>query len=194
LGRAAGFEFLHVPYQGAAPALQDLLGGQIAATLTTSPAALPQSRSRARTVRPLVTTGPHRNSYLPDVPTVREAGYPTLEYVDWFGVFVPVKTPVDIVNKLNREIREALRTKGVHSGYANLSLISPEARQATLRNWSNSIPSGGHKSCRHPVLGPKIERAYRWAKSHSRHRTHGLSPLLPRRRTAVREPKGRGTP
>jgi tripartite-type tricarboxylate transporter receptor subunit TctC len=56
------------------------------------------------------------------VPTVREAGYPTLEYVDWFGVFVPVKTPVDIVNKLNREIREALRTKGVHSGYAHLSL------------------------------------------------------------------------
>ena len=72
LARAAGFEFTHVPYQGAAPAVQNLLGGQIAAAVLPIHDALPHVQSG--TVRALATTGPRRSPWLPELPTIKEAG------------------------------------------------------------------------------------------------------------------------
>src|SRR5215475_9331324 len=119
LARAAGVELLHVPYQGAAPAMQNLLGGEIAANVTVLPAALPHVQ--AGTIRALATTGPQRSRLLPDVPTLSESGFPGLESVEWFGTFVPAKTPADIVGKLNRAVRDALTTGEVKAGLAKLS-------------------------------------------------------------------------
>ena len=119
LARAAGVELLHVPYQGAAPAMQNLLGGEIAANVTVLPAALPHVQ--AGTIRALATTGPQRSPLLPDVPTLSESGFPGLESVEWFGTFVPAKTPADIVAKLNGAVREALTTSEVKVGLAKLS-------------------------------------------------------------------------
>lgn len=119
LARAAGFEFVHLPYQGGAPAMQDLLGGQISASVSVFANAFPHIQSGS--LRALVTTGPQRSALLPDVPTVREAGYPALEVVEWFGVFVPAKTPADVVDSLGTAIREALRTNEVKAGLARLS-------------------------------------------------------------------------
>jgi tripartite-type tricarboxylate transporter receptor subunit TctC len=119
LARSAGFEFVHVPYQGSAPAVQDLLGGQIAATIVPFDTTLPHILSGK--LRALATTGPQRSASLPDVPTVREAGYPGLERVGWWGTFLPAKTPAEIVDRLDKATREALKTNEVKAGLATLS-------------------------------------------------------------------------
>jgi tripartite-type tricarboxylate transporter receptor subunit TctC len=121
LTRAAGFEFIHVPYQGGATAVQNLLGGQIAATiLPLDNNTLPYIQSGD--FRALVTTGPRRSAFIPDVPTVREAGYPALEAVEWIGILVPAKTPAGMVNNLNSAIREVLKTDEFKASLAKLSV------------------------------------------------------------------------
>jgi tripartite-type tricarboxylate transporter receptor subunit TctC len=118
LARAASFEFVHVPYPGPR-AMQDLMGGQLAASINTIGPALPHVQSGA--LRALATTSPHRSSLLPDVPTFKELGYPELEAVEWFGVLVPARTSSDVVGKLNASIRNALKTNEVASGLSKLS-------------------------------------------------------------------------
>nr|WP_244978401.1 tripartite tricarboxylate transporter substrate-binding protein [Bradyrhizobium pachyrhizi] len=73
-------------------------------------------------LRALATTGPGRLKSLPDVPTVAEAGYPALQDVTWFGIFLPAKTPAAIVAQLNSAIQASLRTDEVKSGTAKLSV------------------------------------------------------------------------
>jgi tripartite-type tricarboxylate transporter receptor subunit TctC len=119
LARAANFEFTHVPYKGASPALQDLLGGQVAATVGVLGIALPHIQSG--NLRALATSGSARTAFLPDVPTLKEAGYPGLEITEWQGIFVPAKTPPAIVDGLNRSVRAALQTSEVKAGLGKLS-------------------------------------------------------------------------
>jgi len=119
LARAAGFEFVHVPYGGPA-GMQDLAGGRIAATIYPLGTALPYVQSGR--VRALATTGGERAAALADVPTVREAGFPALEATEWFGVFAPAKTPADVVRRLNAAIGEAEKSDGLQSGLAKLSV------------------------------------------------------------------------
>jgi tripartite-type tricarboxylate transporter receptor subunit TctC len=106
LARSAGVEMIHVPYKGGPPIVQDLLAGQIAASLNVPSNVLPQVQSGK--LRALATTAPKRASLLPDVPTAREAGYPALEGVEWFGLFVPAATSTEIVSDLNSAVRKAL--------------------------------------------------------------------------------------
>jgi tripartite-type tricarboxylate transporter receptor subunit TctC len=119
LGRGAGFEFLHVPYQGRA-AIQDLLKGEIASAIMPIDSSL--GLVQAGELRALATTGPARSRFLPDVPTMVEAGYPLLKDVTWFGFFVPAKTPPDIIEGLNGAIQAALRTSVIERSLAKLSV------------------------------------------------------------------------
>jgi len=119
LGRIAGFEFLHVPYPGRA-AVEDLLKGEIASNILPIQTSLGQVQSGD--LRALVTTGPRRSPFLPAVPTMAEAGYPSLEDVIRTGFFVPAKTPADIVERLNRAIQAALRIDDVKSGLAKFAV------------------------------------------------------------------------
>ncbi|MFH0299354.1 tripartite tricarboxylate transporter substrate-binding protein [Bradyrhizobium sp. 31Argb] len=123
LGRTAGFDFLHVPYQGNG-AIQDLVKGEIASAIMPVGSSLGLVRSGE--LRALVTTGPRRSPFLPDVPTVAEAGYPSLEDLTWYGFFVPAKTPANIVERLNSSIQAALRIDEVRSGMAKLA-VEPDA-------------------------------------------------------------------
>lgn len=120
LAHTAGFEYLHVPYQGAAPTLQDLLAGQIASGIL--PIDTPLHHVRAGTLRALATSGPRRSVFLPDVPTFREAGYPALESVDWWGIFVPAGTPAECVEGLNTSIQQALEKDDVKAGLTALAV------------------------------------------------------------------------
>jgi tripartite-type tricarboxylate transporter receptor subunit TctC len=120
LARSAGFQYLHVPYQGAAPVLQDLLGGQITSGILPIDTPLPYIQSG--TLRALATSRPKRGKFLPDVPTFGEAGFPALESVDWWGVFVPAGTSAVCVEALNKAVQGALRAGEVTIGLAKLSV------------------------------------------------------------------------
>jgi tripartite-type tricarboxylate transporter receptor subunit TctC len=135
LGRTAGFDFLHVPYQGNG-SIQDLLKGEIASAIM--PVGSSLGLVRSGDLRALATTGPHRSPFLPTVPTVGEAGYPSLEDLTWYGIFVPAKTPANVVEKLNAALQGALRTDEVKSGMAKLAV---ELDAISLRDFARLIAS-----------------------------------------------------
>jgi len=151
LARAAGIELLHIPYQGTAPAMQNLLGGEIAANVTVLPAAIPHVQTGA--IRALAMTGRERSPLLPGVPTLDEAGYPGLQSVDWFGVFMPAHTPAEIVGRLNGVMREALKTASVREGLTKLSFgvagNTPDEFvrliQANTERWGPIVAASGFK-------------------------------------------------
>ena len=105
----AGISLTHVPYKGAAPANNDLIGGQVQVMLNNLMAG--SSLIKANKLKVLAVTSAVRSSALPDVPTVAESGYPKFEVVGWYGVFVPAKTPKAIVNQLAESIRLSLSDK-----------------------------------------------------------------------------------
>jgi tripartite-type tricarboxylate transporter receptor subunit TctC len=123
LGRSAGFDFLHVPYQGTG-AIHDAIKGVIASAIMPIGSAL--SLVQSGDLRALATTGPRRCPFVPTVPTVGEAGYPSLEDLTYFALFVPAKTPAPIVDKLNAATQAALRTDQVKAGMAKLA-VEPDA-------------------------------------------------------------------
>jgi tripartite-type tricarboxylate transporter receptor subunit TctC len=101
-----GVDVLHVPYKGGAPALSDLLGGQIDAMFETSPTAIPYVKQGK--LKGLAITSAKRSKLLPDLPTVSEAGVSGYESVTWIGVVAPAGTPKAIVDLLNAELQKAL--------------------------------------------------------------------------------------
>jgi tripartite-type tricarboxylate transporter receptor subunit TctC len=102
----AGVEMQHVAYRGSAPAITDLLGGQIAVMFDNMPSAIGHVKSGK--LRPLAVTTPKRSPALPDVPTIAEAGVPGYEATSWFGLLAPAKTPAPVVARLNASILKAL--------------------------------------------------------------------------------------
>ena len=107
----AGTQLKQVPYKGAAPALQDLIGGQIEMTFDNIPAAI--GHIRAGRIRPIAVTSATRSRQLPDVPTVAEAGLPGYEIVAWFGMTAPAGVPPEIIERLHGAVIAALRSTEV---------------------------------------------------------------------------------
>jgi tripartite-type tricarboxylate transporter receptor subunit TctC len=126
LSRRAGGKMTHVPYKGAAPMMQDLLGGQIPVGMAPIGDAVPHARSGR--LRVLATTGTRRSRFLPDVPTATEAGYPEIVAEDYFALFVPAKTPADVVERLGAAVREALKSPEIQERLGQLGL---EVRPST---------------------------------------------------------------
>jgi tripartite-type tricarboxylate transporter receptor subunit TctC len=108
---AADIKFVHVPYRGAAPALTDLLGGQVQAFFADAPVLMSQIESGK--IRPLGAASGKRNPRLPNVPTLAEQGYADTEADNWYGLLAPAKTPAAIVAKLNAAFVAALNDAGV---------------------------------------------------------------------------------
>lgn len=106
LQQLSGTQMNHVPYKGAAPAVADLLAGRIQVWIGAANSLLPHIR--ADKVRLLATTAPQRSSVLADVPTVAEAGVPGYSLYPWLALFVPAKTPSDIVARINTEVARIL--------------------------------------------------------------------------------------
>jgi tripartite-type tricarboxylate transporter receptor subunit TctC len=107
----AGVDLLHVPYKGSAPAMSDLLGGQVQLMFADAPSALPHIRSGR--LRALGVGNPTRSALAPEIPTIAEAGVRGYESYSWAAVVIPAKTPKDIVTKLNAGIVKALNDPGV---------------------------------------------------------------------------------
>lgn len=118
----AGTQIVHVPYKGAGQAITALLGGEVSMMMLTTPLGLPHIQSGK--LKPLAYTGPRRASFLPNVPTMAEAGLPsmTLDAMSWYGMLAPGKTPQSIVTRLNTEAQNALKAPHVRERLASLQL------------------------------------------------------------------------
>jgi tripartite-type tricarboxylate transporter receptor subunit TctC len=133
LNMQAGIDLVHVPFQGAAPLVTNLVGGQVASAFIDSASARPHLKS----MRPLAVTGTQRMPGLPDVPTFAELGYHSFDPYGWFGVFVPAATPAPVVQKLSDEIDRILRLPEVTAKIEALGLQvgggKPEEFQKVVR-------------------------------------------------------------
>lgn len=113
---AAGIDIVHVPYKGAAPAMTDLIGGQIAIMFAGGPSAAGQIR--AGRVRLIAVAGAERTPAFPNTPTMAEAGLAGFDARAWWCVVAPAKTPAPVVARLNREINRALVSPDVRERFA----------------------------------------------------------------------------
>jgi len=108
---SAGVKFLHVPYRGAAPALTDLISGQVQAFFADAPVLLPQIEGGKVTA--LAAASDQRNPKLPNVPTLAEQGFPDTLADNWYGLLAPSRTPPAVVAKVNAAVTAALNDPGI---------------------------------------------------------------------------------
>ena len=126
----AGIEMVHVPYKGGAPALQDLLGERVASYFSAPPTAMPHIE--AGKLVPLATTGPTRPAYLPNIPTVAEAGYPGFEALNWYAFVAPGKTSEPLLERWNQEIVKVLNDAEVKAALNQHGLTPQPTTRAEL--------------------------------------------------------------
>jgi tripartite-type tricarboxylate transporter receptor subunit TctC len=114
----AGIDVVHVPYKGGAPALADLVAGQLTFMIENVPGTMPLVKSGK--LRALAITSARRSPLAPDLPTMAEAGVPGYEMVGWNGIFVAKGTPAEIVTRLNSDLAKVLRLPDVKQQVATL--------------------------------------------------------------------------
>jgi len=124
-----GLQFQFVSYRGAAPALQELMGGQIDFLFDHLAHSLPHVR--AGKIRAYAVTAATRSPSAPDIPTFDEAGVPGLHVLIWYGLWAPKGTPKDIIARLNAAVREALADPGVRQRLSDLGQVIPPREQQT---------------------------------------------------------------
>ena len=152
LQQLTGTKMNHVPYKGAAPAVADLLPGRIQVWVGAANSLLPHIREGK--LRILATAAPQRFSELPDAPTVAEAGLPGYAVYPWLGLFVPAKTPPEIVNRINAEVTKIMNSADVKARLVpqgmDIATGSPEALGQIVREdharWGKVIRDAGIKA------------------------------------------------
>ncbi|MEO8443355.1 MAG: tripartite tricarboxylate transporter substrate binding protein [Betaproteobacteria bacterium] len=142
---SAGVSIIHVPYKGIAPAVIDLLAGQVQLAISAFPTALPHIKSGK--LRALAVTSAKRSRLLTDVPTVAESGLPGYEAAGWFGVLAPAGIPAAVVTKLNAEINRILELPEVKASLASdgaepaggTPVQMAESARAGIAKWSKLL-------------------------------------------------------
>ncbi|HEX4329518.1 MAG TPA: tripartite tricarboxylate transporter substrate binding protein [Burkholderiales bacterium] len=148
----AGIEATHVPYKGGAPALADLVGGQLSFMIENMPGTMPFVKSGK--LRALAITSPQRSPLAPDLPTLAEAGVPGYEVVGWNGLFAVKGTPPEVITRVNTEMAKILRAPEVRQQMAVLGAEpignTPEEFAAFLKaenaRWGKIIREKGIRS------------------------------------------------
>lgn len=149
---AAGVDIVHVPYKGAGAVLQDLMGGQVQALVTSLPTALPHIKSGK--LRALMVTSEKRSPLLPDVPSAREAGLPKVVMDFWVGFAVPAGTPQPVIDKLNKAFADALnsaegRRQLAEQGLEPAANSPAQASQfvvSEMQRWGTVVKAAGIKA------------------------------------------------
>ena len=145
-----GTKFTHVPYKGSGPAVVDLVGGSVQVMFSTAPPVVPLIK--AGRIRALGVASNTRSSFLPDVPTVKEAGVPDFIADNWYGVLVPAGTAKAVIDRLHREIVKAVAQSDARERFAGAGLEprsnkSPQEFGAFVENdvarWSKVIKQAG---------------------------------------------------
>lgn len=149
LAKKAGIQVVHVSYKGGAPALQDLIGGQVPVSINPIGEVLPFVKSGR--LRILATTGARRSDFLPDVPTVQESGWRELETDAWLGVLLPRGVPServaatgDLINRaLSRpDVKEAYSAFGLATAKSSPALMA-EAIKSQTAKWAEVVRASG---------------------------------------------------
>lgn len=151
LQQVIGAEMVHVPYRGAGPAMVDTISGNVPSMFDSLPSAAPHIK--AGKVRALAVSSDARNPAFPDVPTMKEQGYPDLISFSWFGISVPARTPAPIVDRLAREMQAVLKEPAVVKRWEELgaesSTMSPAEVtrfvQAEIDKWVPVVKASGAK-------------------------------------------------
>jgi tripartite-type tricarboxylate transporter receptor subunit TctC len=146
---STGISVAHIPYKGAAPALVDLIGGQIAFMFNNTLEVLPYVK--AARLRPLAVASTQRSAVLPDLPTFNQAGYPNFEATVWWGVLAPAATSKDVIGRLSGEIVKAMRASDIKEKFSALGAettgSTPEQFAVFLKNeidkWAGVIKAAG---------------------------------------------------
>jgi tripartite-type tricarboxylate transporter receptor subunit TctC len=147
--KMSGVDMIHIPYKGSAPAVTDLIGGQVQLMFDNIPSSLPQVR--AGKLRALAVTGPRRSPVLPDLPTISEAGLPGFSITSWFALFAPAGTPAKILLRLNREAAKAIASKDLNQQWLDQGLEPAggtadqlaEFRRVEAINWEKIVRQSG---------------------------------------------------
>ena len=147
-----GVSMVHIPYKGTAPAVTDLIGGQIQVLFTGAPAVIGHIKSGQ--LRALAVSSPKRLDALPDLPTVAESGYKDFEADQWYGVVAPAGTPREVISKLNVQINAALNTPELKARLSAEGAVAmpgtPEAlgqlMAREITRWKPVITSGRVKA------------------------------------------------
>ncbi len=151
LMKSAGVNITHVPYKGAAPAVVDVVGGQVSGMFVDLPVISPYVK--AGRVRALAMASPKRSVYFPEVPTTKEAGYANVELQNYYALFVPIKTPADIVAKLHDAVVKTVNTPAVREKLigtaADPLTMTPEEFtrfvRADIEMWGRVVKASGIK-------------------------------------------------
>jgi tripartite-type tricarboxylate transporter receptor subunit TctC len=151
LDTSAGVTFLHVPYRGAAPAVTDLLGGQVQVLAADLPVLISQIQAGA--FIPIGAAADKRDAVLPDVPTLAEQGFPNTEASNWYALLAPAKTPPAVIAKLNKAVNDALNDPEVHDKLVKSGATpvggTPESLGAFMKSeyekWGNVVKERGIK-------------------------------------------------
>src|ERR1700716_598847 len=146
---SAGIKLVHIPYKGTGPALTDLLGGHIPMAFAPIPASHPNVT--AGKLRALAVTSTIRSSLMPDVPTMSEAGLPGFDASLYYGLAAPAGAPQPIIDRLNKELRDALASDEVRKQLANegteITPGTPEDYAAFIdkdeKKWSQLVKASG---------------------------------------------------
>jgi tripartite-type tricarboxylate transporter receptor subunit TctC len=139
----AGIDMTHVPYKGAAPAMQDLVAGRL--DLMFDNLASAQGQIRAGTVRALAVTTARRSPLAPDLPTIGESGLPGFDISTWFGVFAPAKTPAPVVQRLHDTFAAALALPDVRD---RMLTLGAEPVSSTPKDFAAYIDAEAKKYAR----------------------------------------------
>lgn len=148
----AKIQMLHIPYKGSAPAVTDLLGGQVESMFDNAPSALPHIK--AGKLRALAVTSAQRSPFLPDVPTIAESGYPGFDVQSWFALVAPAGTPKPIIAQLNAALNKALNAPEVRQRMQELAATpepgTPEKMAAfevsEVKRWREVVKESGAKA------------------------------------------------
>ena len=113
-----GLDMSHIPYRGSGPAISDMLAGHVSIAFEGTSAIVPHLASGK--IRTMATTGSERSSGMTSVPTMKELGHPKFVVTNWYGVFMPAKTPPALVQRLNAEIRKTMKGADVVQSLAKM--------------------------------------------------------------------------
>jgi|KBSMisStaDraftv2_1062788.scaffolds.fasta_scaffold212695_2 tripartite-type tricarboxylate transporter receptor subunit TctC len=147
----AGLDMVHIPYKGTAPALTELVAGQVDLAFENMPALIPHIQ--AGRLRALAVTTTKRSAVMPELPTIAEAALPGYDASVWFGVFAPAGTPRPVIDRLHGEILKALQTQDLKSRMiamgTDVSGMGPDDFSAYVRKeipkWANLVKAAGVK-------------------------------------------------